>query len=97
MTVFSNFQNGFGDMRFIFELMYKGCILDQNIILKNNLEKNHFYIHFYNDLLNCIIYNDRKKTIDNINKIPKLTSLKKNFIFYKKGDYKYKNYIPLVY
>ena len=95
LTVWSNYQNGFMDMRFIFELMFNGCILDKNIIKKNNLYKNYFYIHFYKDLLSCIIYNDREKTIDNINKIPKLNSLNKKFIYYKKGDYKYKNYIPL--
>jgi hypothetical protein len=73
-----NYQNGFMDMRFIFELMFNGCELDKNIISENDLHKNNFYNHFYDDLHSCIIYDNRKKTIDNINKIPKLNSLKKN-------------------
>ena len=77
LTVWSNFQNGFMDMRFIFELMFNGCELNKNIIIKNNLDKNHFYNHFYKDLHTCIIYDNRKETINNINKIPKLYSLKK--------------------
>lgn len=96
LTVWSNYQNGFMDMRFIFELMFNGCELDKNIIIENKLNKNHFYNHFYEDLHNCIIYDNRKKTIANINKIPKLNSLKKNFIYYKKGVYKHKTYIPLI-
>lgn len=96
LIVWSNFQNGFMDMRFLFELMFNGCEIDKNIISENDLHKNYFYNHFYDDLHSCIIYDNRKKTIDNINKIPKLYSLKKNFIYYKKGHYQHKNYIPLI-
>ena len=96
LTVWSNKQNGFYDMRYIFELMYKGCVLNDDIVKNYNLKNNHFYKHFYFNIINCIVYNNRKKTINNINNSSNLTSLKQNFKYYKKKDYDKKEYIPLI-
>lgn len=96
LTVWSCKQNGFSDMIYIFELMFTGCRLNNQLIKKHNLIKEHFYCYFYNDILKCIVYNDRIKTINNINNCNNLTSLKTNFNYYKKGDYKNKVYYNLV-
>ena len=78
---------GFGDYRFIFELLYK-----YNIITKYMIEQNypHFYTHFYPFLEKSIVKNNRKKTIDNINNSDMLFSLKRKFIpNYNKNNYKW--------
>ena len=95
LTVWGNRSCGFYDMRFIFELMYKSCIIEQNINNLNSTAK-HFYRFFYNNIKNCIVYNDRQTTLINIEKSSNLTSLKKKFNYYKHDDYKNKPYIKLV-
>ena len=92
LTVWGNRSCGFYDMRFIFELMYKGCIQSSYI----NHTAKHFYRHFYNNIKNCIVYNDRQTTLINIENSRNLLSLKIKFNYYKHGDYKNKPYIKLV-
>jgi len=61
------------DLRFVFELLYSGyCPTDSDIKIYNV----HFYIHFYSKIKNCIILNNRKLTIKNIEKDSYLFSLK---------------------
>ena len=62
------------DLRYIFELIYKGYGLETDDIKIYNL---HFYIHFYKKIIDCI-ENDREKTIKNIEKCPYLFTLKQN-------------------
>ena len=61
------------DLRFIFELMFKGYGRDK--IKIKNICKPHFYIHFYHKL-NSIITYDRKETINKIEKSHYLFTLK---------------------
>jgi hypothetical protein len=91
LTVWGNEQNGFYDMRYIFELMYKGCVLDEK-----EYGNKHFYKHFYYKIKDCIIVNNRSQTINNINISFNLTSLKTKFNYFKKGEYLNKRYIPLI-
>lgn len=89
-TVWLNHTQGFGDMRYIFECLYLGCNIENCNIENYNIENfnsssaSHFLIHFYNDLLRCIVYNDRNLTIENINNCRKLKSLHSNFKPYDK-------------
>ena len=92
-AVYGSRSCGYYDMRYIFEIMYYGIILDDNIVLKLN---KHFYIFFYKNLKECLINNNRKKTINNINKQRMLQSLKNNFKVYQKDVYS-KSYIKLFY
>ena len=92
LTVWGNRSCGFYDMRFIFELMYKGCIQSSYI----NHTAKHFYRYFYNDIKNCIVYNDRQITLINIENSKNLLSLKNKFNYYKHGEYKNKPYIKLI-
>lgn len=85
-TVWSNNQNGFYDMRYIFELMFIGYELNNELIIINNLQNNNFYRNFYYDLKKTIIYKNRSETIKNINNTPILTSLKQNFTYYNKNN-----------
>jgi len=94
LTVWGNRSCGFYDMRFIFELMYKGCIPEN--IGNLNFTAKHFYRLFYNNIKNCIVYNDRQTTLINIENSSNLLSLKRKFNYYKHGDYKNKPYIKLV-
>lgn len=66
---------GFYDFRFIFELLYAGFRVETNNVKIYNI---HFYTHFYSKIIKCIVFNDRKKTLENIEKCPYLLSLKKN-------------------
>ena len=63
------------DLRYVFELIYNNyCLNDKDIRLYNI----HFYIHFYKKIKHCIINNDRKLTLSNIEKDSYLYSLKQN-------------------
>lgn len=66
---------GIYDLRYIFELLYAGYEIKTDDIKIYNV---HFYIHFYDKIMKCIVYNNREKTIENINKCSYLTSLKQN-------------------
>ena len=61
------------DLRFIFELLYNGYCPTKDEIKRLNI---HFYIHFYSKIKDSIILNNRKLTIDNIEKDAYLFSLK---------------------
>ena len=63
------------DLRFVFELMYKGYGLNSKEIKLISIP--HFYIHFYNVILNCLTSN-RKETLKKINKSKFLFSLQQN-------------------
>lgn len=69
---------GMYDLRFIFELLYFGYKIETNNI---KIYNNHFYIHFYHKIEKCIIKNNRKNTIKNIEKCPYLFSLKQKPAF----------------
>lgn len=92
-AIYGSRSCGYYDMRFIFELMYFGIILDDNLVKK--LNKN-FYIFFYKNLKACMISKNKKKTIDKVNKQKMLQSLKNNFKVYQKDIYN-KSYIKLLY
>lgn len=66
------------DLRFIFELMFKGFGRNKELI--KNICSPHFYIHFYGRL-NSIISSDRKETITKIENSHYLFSLKQNPTF----------------
>ena len=68
---------GFGDYRFIFELLFKYDIINSYMIEQNS---PHFHTHFYPFLEKSIVKNNRKKTIENINNSDMLFSLKRKFI-----------------
>lgn len=63
------------DLRFIFELMYKGYGLNSKEIKLISIP--HFYVHFYSVILNCLSSN-RKETLQNISKSKFLFSLQQN-------------------
>lgn len=89
-TVWSyNGTNGHYDLRYIFEIMLIENNLDESSI---EILNNHFYIFFYNNLKNCIIYKNRVETLKFINsrKCYGLSSLKENFNlnFSPKGKFK---------
>jgi len=69
--------HGFGDYRFIFELLYKYDIINKYMFKQNS---PHFYKHFYPFMEKSIIKNERKQTIENINNSEMLYSLKRKFI-----------------
>lgn len=82
---------GFGDYRFIFELLYKYDIINKYMIQKYS---PHFYKHFYPFIEKSIVKNDRNKTIENINNSDMIFSLKRKFKpFSKKNKI---NWIQLV-
>tara|TARA_Y100001958_G_C21171863_1_gene503484 strand:- start:154 stop:693 length:540 start_codon:yes stop_codon:yes gene_type:complete len=63
------------DLRFIFELMFNGYGINSEEI--KLISKPHFYVHFYNVILNCL--NDsREKTLKNISNSKFLFSLQKH-------------------
>ena len=78
-TVWASHICGMYDLRFIFELMYKGYDIKTEDIKIYNL---HFYIHFYSRIKKCIA-NTRKETLSNIDKCAYLFSLRKNPKFRK--------------
>ena len=92
ITVWSNNGTmGYYDLRYIFELMFLESNVNIDILYKNK----HFYEHFYFKIKNCIVNNDRKKTLNNINSGKYgLTSLQNNFQFFKKGHLT--SWIPLI-
>ena len=78
-TVWASHSCGMYDLRFIFELMYKGYDIETDDIKIYNL---HFYIHFYTRIKKCIT-KTRAKTLANIDKCAYLFSLRKNPKFRK--------------
>ena len=62
------------DLRYIFELMFKGYALDKDQVKDYNV---HLYIHFYHKIMDCLDV-DRQKTIQKIEKSSYLFSLKQN-------------------
>ena len=75
---------GINDLRYIFELLYAGYEIKTDDIKIYNI---HFYIHFYDKMMKCIVYNNREKTIENIERCPYLTSLKQNPKFKNQKDW----------
>ena len=62
------------DLRYIFELMFKGYALNRDEIKDLN---RHFYNHFYQKIRDCLDP-DRSKTLSNIEKCSYLFSLKQD-------------------
>jgi hypothetical protein len=91
-TIWENQQNGRYDLRFIFECLYNGCKIKNksDYFECNNLnyiKYCHFYNHFYQDIVNCIVENNKVLTLKKINNCPKLKSLHSDY----KPCNKYKN------
>jgi len=84
-TVYASPTCGMYDLRFIFELMYKGYNIETEDIKIYNL---HFFIHFYSQIKKCIA-NTRKETLSNIDNCSYLFSLRQNPNFH--GSHKIKN------
>ena len=63
------------DLRFIFELMFKGYGINAKEIKLISIP--HFYVHFYNVILNCLC-DSREQTLKNISNSKFLFSLQKN-------------------
>ena len=78
-TVWASHRCGMYDLRFVFELMYKGYIIERDHVKIYNL---HFYIHFYNKIRDCIS-STREQTLLNIEGCPYLFSLKRTPMFRK--------------
>lgn len=78
---------GYYDLRYIFEIMFNESNINE---YTTKLINNHFYIFFYNNIKNCIIYNNRSKTLNNINsgKYYGISCLQTNFNFFSKGYFK---------
>ena len=74
---------GYYDLRYIFEIMFNESNINE---YTTKLLNNHFYIFFYNNLKNCIVYNNRPKTLNNINsgKYYGISCLQTNFNFFQK-------------
>ena len=82
-TVWFNYEQGFHNMKYVYECMLRGCRINNDIRNQLNIRGYHFYDHFYKDLLNCMD-DDRIVTQENINNCKKLFSLHSTFIPYKK-------------
>lgn len=67
------------DLRYVFEILYNKYKIESSDIKIYNA---HFYIHFYQKILNCLD-DTREKTLENINKTSYLTSLKQNLCIKK--------------
>lgn len=89
-TVWFNYEQGFHNMKYIYECMLKDCRINNDIRKKLNIRGYHFYDNFYKDLLNCID-DDRIITQENINNCKKLFSLHSNFRPYIKNFKKITN------
>lgn len=89
-TVWFNYEQGFHNMKYVYECMLRGCRINNDIRKQLNIRGYHFYDHFYKDLLNCMD-DDRIVTQENIDNCKKLFSLHSTFRpyikKYKKNDY----------
>ena len=75
-TIWKDNHNGFIDTRYVFELMYHTDLVNKYMVKKNN---KYFYKHFYKNIKQCIIKNNRQETLENIDKHMLCTVLKQNF------------------
>ena len=73
---------GYDNLSMIFELLYNQVYLSDEEIKKLN---EYFYRWSYKEIQECIVPNNRKETIININKSRRLKSLKTNFVGYNKN------------
>jgi hypothetical protein len=65
------------DLRFIFELLYKGARIDNKLLVKLNERMATVY---YPRIKRCIIRGNRKKTMVNLNNDPVLLQLHTGFV-----------------
>ena len=72
-NIWASYTCGMYDLRFIFELMFKGYDIAKEVKKYNA----HFYIHFYKRIKNCLS-DTREETLSKIEKDSYLFSLKKN-------------------
>ena len=72
---------GYYNLSIIFELLYNQVYLSDEEIKELN---EIFYRCFYNEIQKCIVPNNRKKTIVNINQSWMLSSLQKDFVGFNK-------------
>ena len=80
------------DLRYVFELMFKGYGLETTDIKIYNI---HFYIHFYKKIIECIS-EDRGETLAKVEKCPYLFSLKQNPNFKPVSKNGHKSWISLI-
>jgi len=80
-TVWMSQEQGFYNMKYIFECMINGSrINDVNCLTNHN--SNHFYEFFYHPIVDCIGYlgvEDREEIQENIDRSGMLRSLYSNF------------------
>lgn len=81
-------SSGYYDMRYIFEIMYYGIILENNLVERLN---KHFYIFFYKNLKDCFINQNKG---NNNHKIIQL--LKNNYKLIEGNNIYSKTYIKLI-
>ena len=78
-TVWKNDNNGYFDLRFLFELIYKHKRLIKNLEFKNPYKhNNHIIIAIINTII-LSIKSTRKETLNEINNNSYLSSLKNDF------------------
>ena len=75
-TIWKDNYIGFIDTRYIFELMYHTDLVTKYMVKINN---KYFYKHFYKNIKQCIVKNNRQKTLENIENHMLCTVLKQNF------------------
>ena len=87
-TVWLNNEQGFHNMKYIYECMLRGCRINDDILNQLTITGYHFYDHFYIDLLDLLdcMDDDRFVTQENINNCGKLRSLHSTFRPYPKKN-----------
>lgn len=87
--VWLNYQNGFSDLKYIYECILLDCRVNTRMKINMNDRARHTYEMFYRDLIKLVNDNkpiDRLKLQQKINNIPFFRTLHTNFIPFKKYD-----------
>ena len=87
--VWLNYQNGFSDLKYIYECILLDCRVNTKMKINMNDRARHVYEMFYRDLIKLVNDNkpiDRFKLQQKINNISFFRTLHTNFIPFKKYD-----------
>lgn len=87
--VWLNYQNGFSDLKYIYECILLDCRVNTSMKIIMNDRARHVYEMFYRDLIRLVDDNkpiDRLKLQKKLNDIPFFRTLHTNFIPFKKYD-----------
>jgi len=87
--VWVNYQNGFSDLKYIYECILLECEVNTTMKINMNDRARNFYEMFYRDLIKLVNDNkpiDRFKLQQKINNIPFFRTLHTDFIPFKKYD-----------